>query len=44
VKEQRNKEEAMQIEEMERQVHLVDDLFKKATQLWTNLEEDQQVQ
>jgi hypothetical protein len=34
----------MQIKEIERQVHAVVDFFEKEAQLWTNLEEDQQVQ
>jgi hypothetical protein len=29
---------------MERQVYIAADLFEKATQLWTKLEEDEQVQ
>jgi hypothetical protein len=29
---------------MERQVYIVADLFEKETQLWTKLEEDEQVQ
>jgi catalase len=44
VKEKRKQEETMQIKEIERQVHAATDLFEKATQLWTKLEEDQQVQ
>jgi DNA repair exonuclease SbcCD ATPase subunit len=44
VKEKRKQEATTQIEEMERQVRAAVDLFDKATQLWTKLEEDQQVQ
>jgi hypothetical protein len=43
VKAQRKKATTMKIKEMERQVHAVTDLFKKATQLWTKLEEDQPI-
>jgi hypothetical protein len=32
------------MEEMERQVSTAVDLFEKETQLWTKLEEDQQVE
>jgi hypothetical protein len=41
VKEQRKHEAIGQMEEMERQVCTVTDLFDKATQLWIKLEEDQ---
>jgi cell fate (sporulation/competence/biofilm development) regulator YmcA (YheA/YmcA/DUF963 family) len=34
----------MQLQEIEQQVSTTTDLFDKATQLWTSLEEDQQVQ
>jgi hypothetical protein len=44
VREQRKQEATEQLQEIERQVHAVGDLFDKATQLWTKLEEDQQVQ
>jgi hypothetical protein len=43
VKEQRKQETTTQIKEIERQVRVADDLFKKATQLWMKLEEDQHV-
>jgi hypothetical protein len=44
VKEKRKQEATTQIEEMERQVSAVVDLFDKEKQLWMKLEEDQQVQ
>jgi hypothetical protein len=34
----------MKIQEIERQVHVANDLFDKETQLWMKLEEDQQVE
>jgi hypothetical protein len=44
VREQRKQEAAFQIGEMEKQVSTVAELFDRATQLWTTLEEDEQVQ
>jgi hypothetical protein len=44
VREQRKHEATKQIHEIERQVNVVVDLFNKEAQLWTKLEEDQQVQ
>jgi hypothetical protein len=44
VKEKRKQEATGQMEEMERQVSTTVDLFDRETQLWTKLEEDQQVQ
>jgi hypothetical protein len=44
VKEQRKQEAVRQMDEMERQVNAVVDLFDREAQLWTKLEEDQQVQ
>jgi hypothetical protein len=44
VKEQRKQEATTQLQEIEQQVSTTTDLFDKATQLWTSLEEDQQVQ
>jgi chromosome segregation ATPase len=43
VKEQRKQEATTQLQEIEQQVSTTTDLFDKATQLWTRLEEDQQV-
>jgi hypothetical protein len=43
VKEERKQEAAGKMEKMERQVSAAADLFDKATQLWTKLEEDQLV-
>jgi hypothetical protein len=37
------KEETKKMQELERQFHVVDDLFNKAVQLWKKMEEDQQV-
>ena len=44
VKEKRKKEETTQLQEIEQQVSIATNLFDKATQLWTRLEEDPQVQ
>jgi hypothetical protein len=44
VREQRKQEATEQLQEIEQQVSTTTDLFDKATQLWTKLEEDQQVQ
>jgi hypothetical protein len=44
VKEQRKQEAVAQLQEIEQQVSTTTDLFDQATQLWTKLEEDQQVQ
>jgi hypothetical protein len=44
VKEKRKQEATVQIKEIKRQVHMAVDLFEKVAQLWTKLEEDQQVQ
>jgi predicted nucleic acid-binding Zn-ribbon protein len=44
VKEKRKQEAVEQLQEIERQVSTTTDLFENATQLWTKLEEDQQVQ
>jgi polyhydroxyalkanoate synthesis regulator protein len=44
VKEQRKQEATMQLKEIEKQVRKAVELFDKATQLWTRLEEDPQVQ
>ena len=44
VKEQRKKEATMQLQDIEQQVSTTTDLFDKEAQLWTSLEEDQQVQ
>jgi hypothetical protein len=40
VKEQRRWEKKMQMQEKEKQVSTITDLLKKATQLWTIMEED----
>jgi FtsZ-binding cell division protein ZapB len=44
VREQRKAEVALQLAEMEKQVNTTAGLFDKAVQLWTTLEEDEQVQ
>jgi hypothetical protein len=44
VKEQRKQEATGQMDEMERQVNAVVELFDRAAQPWKKLEEDQQVQ
>jgi archaellum component FlaC len=44
VKEQRKQEATTQLQEIEKQVSTIADLFEKAAQLWTRLEEDPQVQ
>jgi archaellum component FlaC len=44
VREQRKLEVAIQINEMEKQVSAVEELFDQATQLWKMIEEDEQVQ
>jgi hypothetical protein len=44
VKEQRKHEATTQLQEMEQQVSTAVELLDKATQLWTRLEEDPQVQ
>jgi hypothetical protein len=44
VKEQRKQEAASQIDEMEKQISAATGLFDRAVQLWTTLEEDEQVQ
>jgi hypothetical protein len=44
VKEKRKHEATTQLQEIEQQVSTIADLFDKATQLWTRLEEDPQVQ
>jgi hypothetical protein len=44
VREKRKQEATKQLQEIEQQVSTTTDLFKKATQLWTKLEEDHQVQ
>jgi DNA repair exonuclease SbcCD ATPase subunit len=44
VKEKRKQEATTQLQEIEQQVSTTTDLFDKATQLWTSLEEDQQIQ
>jgi hypothetical protein len=44
VKEQRKKEATTQLQEIEQQVSTTTDLFDKEAQIWTKLEEDQQVQ
>jgi hypothetical protein len=44
VKEERKQEATTQLQEIEQQVSTATDLFDKAAQLWTKLEEDQQVQ
>jgi hypothetical protein len=44
VKEKRKQEAVAQLQEIEQQVSTTTDLFDQATQLWTKLEEDQQVQ
>jgi hypothetical protein len=41
MKEQRKHEAIAQLQEIEQQVNTTNDLFDKATQLWTKLEEDQ---
>jgi len=40
VKDQRKQEETTQLQEIEQQFSTTTDLFDKATQLWTRLEED----
>jgi hypothetical protein len=40
MKEKRKQEETTQLQEIEKQVNTTTDLFDKATQLWTKLEED----
>jgi hypothetical protein len=44
MKEQRKQEATTQLQEIEQQVSTTTNLFDKATQLWTRLEEDPQVQ
>jgi hypothetical protein len=44
VREQRKQEATEQLQEIDQQVRATTDLFEEATQLWTKLEEDQQVQ
>jgi hypothetical protein len=44
VREKRKQEVALQMVEMEKQASAVEELFDRATQLWTMLEEDEQVQ
>jgi prophage maintenance system killer protein len=44
VKEKRKQEAMVQLQEIEKQISTTTDLFDKAAQLWTKLEEDQQVQ
>jgi chromosome segregation ATPase len=44
VREKRKQEVAIQIAEMEKQASAVEELFDRATQLWTALEEDEKVQ
>jgi chromosome segregation ATPase len=44
VREQRKQEVALQMEAMEEQVSATTGLFDRATQLWTTLDEDEQVQ
>jgi hypothetical protein len=44
VKEKRKQEATTQLQEIEQQVSTTAELFDKATQLWTRLEEDPQVQ
>jgi hypothetical protein len=44
VKEQRKQEVTMQLQEIEQQFSTTTELFDKATQIWTKLEEDQKVQ
>jgi 5'-deoxynucleotidase YfbR-like HD superfamily hydrolase len=44
VNEQIKKDKSRQMDEMERQVIAIVDLFDREAKLWTNIEEDQQVQ
>jgi archaellum component FlaC len=44
VREQREQQYALQITEMEKEAREVDEFFDRTTQIWTILEEDEQVQ